>query len=300
MNQIVENNVVKIENIIYEIRGKQVMLDRDLAKLYQVETRLLNQKVKRNIERFPEEFCFQMTKVEFEKWKSQNVMSNADKLGLRRPPYVFTEQGVAMLSAIINSNVAVEMSIKIIKAFIEMKKYISSNLIEQRYINNQVIKNAENIKLLQESFFKFEEKRKTNEIYFEGQIYDAYSKILDIVSEAFEELIIIEAYADKKTLDVIRNLNIKVKIIVGFKSRLTKSDIDKYNIQYKNLEVIYNDNFHDRYFILDKKIVYHCGTSLNYIGKKAFSINKLEDELVLNLLISRVDEIIKFSFRIVI
>lgn len=117
---------IKIENMIYEIRGKQVMLDRDLAKLYGVETRLLIQKVKRNINRFPDEFCFQMSNLEFMNWKSQTVMSNSDKIGLRRPPYVFTEQGVAMLSAIINSAVAIDISIKIIKAFVAMKKYIKT------------------------------------------------------------------------------------------------------------------------------------------------------------------------------
>ena len=121
MNQLIEKEI-KIESLIYEVRGKQVMLDRDLARLYQVETRTLNQKVKRNIERFPNDFCFQMTELEFESWRSHFVMSNSDKLGLRRPPYVFTEQGVAMLSAIINSEVAVTISIKIMKAFVEMKK----------------------------------------------------------------------------------------------------------------------------------------------------------------------------------
>lgn len=287
MNEVLEKEI-NIENMIYEIRGKQVMLDRDLAKLYQVETRILNQKVKRNIERFPEEFCFQMSILEFENWKSQIVMSESDKIGLRRPPYVFTEQGVAMLSAIISSDVAIDISIKIMKAFVEMKKYISTNLIEQRYINNQVLKNTENIKLLQESFSKFEEKRKVNEIYFDGQIYDAYSKILDILNEAKCEIIIIDAYLDKIVLDLIRNLKVKLRLITSFKSKLNKELINKYNKQYNNLEVIYNNSFHDRYFILDNKTVYHCGTSLNYIGKKTFSINKIEDDFVINSLIDRI------------
>ena len=160
--------------------------------------------------------------------------------------------------------------------------------MEQRYINNQVIKNAENIRLLQESFSKFEEKRKINEIYFEGQIYDAYSKILDIFNQTNEELIIIDAYADKTILDIIRNLNVKVKLITSDKSRLNKTDIYKYNKQYNNLSVIYNDSFHDRYFILDNKIVYHCGTSLNYIGKKTFSINKIEDDFVIINLLEKI------------
>ena len=124
MNQIMEIENIKIEDMIYDIRGKQVMIDRDLAKLYQIETRTLNQRVKRNIERFPESFCFKMTEIEFINWKSQIVISNSEKYGLRKAPYVFTEQGVAMLSAILNTKVAIEVSIRIMNAFVTMKKYI--------------------------------------------------------------------------------------------------------------------------------------------------------------------------------
>jgi len=193
-----------------------------------------------------------------------------------------------MLATVLRTSVAEEVSIAIMDAFVEMRKYISTNLIEQRYINSQVLKNTENIKLLQDSFNKFEEKRKVNEIYFEGQIYDAYSKIVDIFKSCEKQLIIIDAYADKTILDIIRNLDIKIKLITSSKSKLTKIDITKYNKQYKNLEVVYNDSFHDRYFILDNKIVYHCGTSLNYIGKKTFSINKIEDEFVIKSLINKI------------
>lgn len=149
MNDIVLKQEEKIENLIYEIRSKQVMLDRDLAKLYKIETRVLIQKLKRNIERFPEEFCFQLNQKEFLNWRSQNVMSNNDKIGLRRPPYVFTEQGIAMLSAILNSEVAIEVSIAVMNAFVAMRKYISSNLIEQKYINNLVLEDHEKIKVLE-------------------------------------------------------------------------------------------------------------------------------------------------------
>ena len=191
MNNIVVKKEEKLTNLIYEIRGKQVMLDRDLAKLYKTETRVLIQKLKRNIERFPEEFCFQLNQKEFLNWRSQNVMSNNDKIGLRRPPYVFTEQGVAMLSAILNSEVAIEVSIAIMNAFVAMRKYIGVNLIEQKYINNLVLEDHNKIQVLEESFQKLEEKRKDSEIYFDGQIYDAYSKVLDIFKSAKKELIII-------------------------------------------------------------------------------------------------------------
>ena len=289
MNEVIEKEI-NIENMIYEIRGKQVMLYSDLAKLYQCAngTKTINQAVKRHINRFPKRFMFQITKDEFNLLWSQIGTANSNVNMIRTLPYVFTEQGVAMLATILKTPVAEQVSIAIMDAFVEMKKYISSNLIEQRYINNQVLKNTENIKLLQESFSKFEEKRKVNEIYFEGQIYDAYSKIFDIFKSCKKELIIIDAYADKTILDIIRSVDIKVKLIVSSKSKLSKTDIFKYNKQYNNLEVIYNNNFHDRYFILDNKIVYHCGTSLNYIGKKTFSINKIEDDFVITSLIDKI------------
>ena len=289
MNEVIEKEI-NIENMIYEIRGKQVMLYSDLAKLYQCAngTKTINQAVKRHINRFPKRFMFQITKDEFNLLWSQIGTANSNVNMIRTLPYVFTEQGVAMLATILKTPVAEQVSIAIMDAFVEMKKYISSNLIEQRYINNQVLKNTENIKLLQESFSKFEEKRKVNEIYFEGQIYDAYSKIIDIFKSCKKELIIIDAYADKAILDIIRSVDIKVKLIVSSKSKLSKTDIFKYNKQYNNLEVIYNNNFHDRYFILDNKIVYHCGTSLNYIGKKTFSINKIEDDFVITSLIDKI------------
>ena len=201
-----------IRSKVYIIRGQQVMLDRDLAEIYGYEVKKLNQQVKRNIERFPEEFCFQLNQKEFLNWRSQNVMSNNDKIGLRRPPYVFTEQGVAMLSAILNSEVAIEVSIAIMNAFVAMRKYIGVNLIEQKYINNLVLEDHNKIQVLEESFQKLEEKRKDSEIYFDGQIYDAYSKVLDIFKSAKKELIIIDSYADNTLLDIIKRLNLKVTL----------------------------------------------------------------------------------------
>ena len=292
MNEVLDKENIVVENMIYEIRGKQVMLDRDLAFLYNVETRVLIQKVKRNAERFPEEFCFQMSEIEFKYWKSQIVMSDNDKLGLRRPPYVFTEPGVAMLSAILKSNIAVKTSIKIMNAFVTMRHYISSNLLEQKYINNQVMKNTEDIKLLQESLKKFDEKRKVNEIYFNGQIYDAYSKIIDIFKTTKNELIVIDSYSDKTFLDMIKDLKCNVVLITKKKSKITSLDIEKYNSEYHNLTIYYNETFHDRYFILDKEIIYHSGTSINHAGSKTFSINILEDTSVKNAIIDNNNNII--------
>ena len=142
------------------------------------------------------------------------------------------------------------------------------------------MKNTEDIKILQESFSKFEEKKKVNEIYFKGQIYDAYSKILDILNTARKEIIIIDNFLDKTILDMIRNIDVKVILITSNKSKLREIDINKYNMEYSNLELVYNNTFHDRYIIVDKTIIYHLGASINHAGSKTFSINILEDEIV--------------------
>ncbi len=294
MNSLTVNDK-NITNMIYEIRGKQVMLDSDLANLYGVETKRINEAVRNNPEKFPERFSWLLSDNEwnFLRSKISTLKTQKNGRGTHRKylPRVFNEQGVAMLATILKSDVAIKVSIAIMDAFVLMRKYISNELIEQKYINNLVIKHDEDIKLLQESFNKFEEKRKSNEIYFNGQIYDAYSKILDIIKEAKKELIIIDNYADKNMLDMIRNIKVNTTIICKEKCLLKEIDIKKYNEQYDNLKVIYNNTFHDRYIILDKKTIYHCGTSLNHIGSKTFSINKLEDKEVIDALLNKIKNI---------
>ncbi len=291
MNEVIIKNEVNIENLIYEIRGVQVMLDSDLAKLYECVngTKTINLAVKRHINRFPERFMFQLT-IEEAKTISRFQIETLNKRGnnIKYLPYVFTEQGVAMLATVLRTKVAEEISIKIMDAFVAMRKYISTNLIEQKYINNLVLEDHEKIKVLESSFAKFEEKQKVNEIYFNGQIYDAYSKIQEIFNDATKELIIIDNYADYTLLDIIKRLKIKVIIITKPNNLLTKQDIIKYNQQYNNLKVIYNNTFHDRYFILDKKIVYHCGASINRIGYKTFSVTLINDDEICQALIHKV------------
>ena len=237
---------------------------------------------------------FQLTDEEYSCLRFQTGTSNT-KGGRRYNPYVFTEQGVAMLSSVLHSETAVTTSIKIINAFIAMRKYISTNLIEQKYINILVLEDHEKIKALESSFAKFEEKRKVNEIYFDGQIYDAYSKIQEIFNEATKEITIIDNYADYTLLDIIKRLNVKTTIITKPNNLLTKQDIIKYSKQYNNLKVIYDNTFHDRYFILDNKIVYHCGASINRIGYKTFSITLINDEEICQTLISKAYKIAKES-----
>ena len=276
---------LNIENMIYEIRGKQVMLDSDLAKLYECKngTKDINKAVKRNIERFPKNFYFQITEEEMKKLWFQS--GTANKM-IRSLPYVFTEQGIAMLSSVLHTQIAVSQSIRIMDAFVKMRKIISSNLIEQKYINELVIKDNERINLLEESFSKLEEKEKINHIFYEGQIYDAYSLLIDIFKEAKKEIIIIDNYADKSILDMITNLNVKVIIVTKKFNLLKDIDIKKYNTQYHNLKVIYSDKFHDRFIILDKKVLYHSGASYKDLGNKCFAINKIkDDEYLENILI---------------
>lgn len=273
-----------IESMIYEIRGKQVMLDSDLAKLYQCSngTKSINLAIKRNKERFPEDFYFQLTKEEYENLKFQFETSSLNNYGgIRKIPHVFTEQGVAMLATVLHTNIASEVSVRIMRTFVAMRKYLSNNLVEYKLLEHD-----KRINLLEEVFNKF--KDKGNHIFFEGQIYDAYSLLIDLLNQSQEEIIIIDNYIDKKLLDIISKVNKKIILITA--NKLNSIDIEKYKIQYKNLEIKINNNFHDRFLILDKKILYHSGASFKDLGKKCFSINKIEDAKYLKQLL---DYIIK-------
>ena len=279
---------LNIEDMIYEIRGKQVMLDSDLARLYECTngTKTINQAVKRHINKFPERYMFQLTKSEYDNLKSQFGTSSLNTYGgVRKMPYAFTEQGVAMLATILKTPVADIVSMKIIDAFVYMKRYLS---FENK---NSIILNHENrILKLEESFDKLNEKEKINAIFYEGQIYDAYSLLIDIFKEANEEIIIIDNYADKSILDMITNLNVKVIIVTRKFNLLKDIDIKKYNRQYHNLKVIYSDKFHDRFIILDKKVLYHSGASYKDLGNKCFAITKIKDKEYLETIIKNIGE----------
>ena len=290
MNEIIEKENIIIEDMIYEIRGKQVMLDSDLAKLYQVETKRINEAVKNNLDKFPERFSWIVSDEEQINLRSKfSTSSEKNNYGGRRYKIrVFTEQGVAMLATILKSSIATKVSIRIMDAFVAIRHYIGDNEYRLSNVEAKVLEHNNDIRLLQESFKKFEEKKKNNEIYFNGQIFDAYSKILDIFKDAKKELTIIDAYADNTILDIIKRLNVQATIITKKDNLLTNQDIQKYNQQYHNLKTIFNNTFHDRYFILDNDIVYHCGASINRIGYKTFSITKMNDKDVCNLLINKI------------
>ncbi|MBQ8472887.1 MAG: ORF6N domain-containing protein [Bacilli bacterium] len=291
MKELLVKDDVIVENMIYEIRGQQVMLDSDLAKLYQCKngTKTINLAVKRHINRFPERFMFRLTREEY----YEILRSQSETLELKQGeyskylPYVFTEQGVAMLATIIKTEVAEVVSIRIMDAFVYMRRYFKSNNFSNR-LTNLEIKTLDHDNKIDKLFDALETKKQINEIYFKGQIFDAYSKIVDIFKTCKNELIIIDSYADKIVLDMIKNLNIKVILIVKENANLKTIDIDKYNEQYNNLKIVYSNDFHDRYFIIDRNIIYHCGASINHAGSKTFSINILEDNIIKNSLLKEI------------
>ena len=275
--EIAKNEILNIESKIYIVRGKEVMLSSDVAKLYQVETKVLNQTIKRNINRFPKTFCFQLTNDEIDNLSLRSQFVTLNKSGDLRGqhykylPYVLTEQGIMMLSGLLKSDIAVKVNVQIIDAFVKMRKYISNNLI-----NSEILINHENrILRLENTFNKLEEKQKVNTIFFEGQIYDAYSLLIDILNKAKKEIIIIDNYASKELLDILKDINKKITIV---SSNINESLKKKYEKQYSNITFINNNTFHDRFIIIDNNKLYTCGASFKDLGKKCFAINEMNSQ----------------------
>ncbi|PUE66262.1 ORF6N domain-containing protein [Arcobacter lacus] len=277
-----ENN---IKDKIHTIRNQQVILDRDLAELYGVETKVLNQAVKRNEARFPNDFMFQLSKEEFENWRSQFVTSNSDKMGLRRPPYAFTEQGVSMLSAVLKSDIAIDISVKIIRAFVEMRKMINSDnalfykidFLEKRQISYELKTDTKINQIL--NALEDKSLKPKQGIFYDGQIFDAYVFVNDLLKNAVEEVILIDNYVDDTVFTLFSKYpNIKIKIYTSNITKQIKLDFQKYQTQYKNTELFEFRNSHDRFLIIDKKEVYHLGASIKDLGKKWFAFSKFEIE----------------------
>jgi hypothetical protein len=281
MNELVVKENEKIENLIYEIRGKQVMLDSDLARLYGVETKRINEAVKNNYDKFPERFSWVLNDKDVTNLRSK--ISTSSYGGRRYNPRVFTEQGVAMLATILKSKIATRVSIAIMDAFVLMRRYISTNLVEQKYINNQVLKNTEDIKILKETFDEF--KPKINSIFYEGQIYDAYSLLMDILNKANNSIIIIDNYAGKELLDILKDINKPITII---SKNINETIKNKYLKQYNNITFSNNDTFHDRFIIIDNNILFTCGASFKDLGKKCFCLSRIEDKEILNSLLKKI------------
>ena len=296
-NEISVNPLESIENLILNIRGKQVMLDRDLARLYGVETKRLNEAVKRNIERFPEDFMFQLNKEEFENWKSQivtsnwmsqNATSNSVIMGARKLPYAFTENGIAMLSGLLNSQIAIRVNIQIMRAFVAMRHYISSN---QQIINR--FENIEHHQLLMierqdktdtqiEQIFKTlaNYKLPTEGVFHNGQIFDAYKFATDLIKSAKKSLVLIDNYVDESVLLMLskRNQGVTAKIYTSQITKQLRLDLQKHNTQYPPINIVRHTTSHDRFLIIDNTEVYHIGASLKDLGKKLFAFSKLDIE----------------------
>ena len=286
-----ELSIEDIKNLIYTIRGKQVMLDSDVAMLYHYETKNINKAVKRNLERFPKEFCFQLTENEFQTLRFQFGTSkqNEDVRGGRRYlPYVFTEQGIAMLAGVLKSDIAIQVSISIIKSFIEMRKFISSNGQIFERLTKVEYKLLEHDKKFNEVFNQLQlEENIKQKIFFEGQIYDAYSLIIDIIKKANKKILIIDNYIYDSVLKMLakKNNNVEVIILTSDKSNIQQIDIQKFNKEYPILKVAKTNKFHDRFIVIDNGEMYHLGASIKDLGKKCFGINKIEDVEIIEKII---------------
>ena len=269
-----------IKRRIFTIRGKQVMLDSDLAELYQVETKNLNKASNRNVERFPEDFRFKLTKEEFENLRFQTGTSSESYGGRRYMPYVYTEQGISMLASVLRSKIAIQVSINIMRTFIEMRHFIANNAALFERISKVELKQLEADKKFDRLFEYVNTCAETNQkLFFDGQIYDAFSLLIELIQKAEQEIILVDGYVDVSTLNVLakKKSGVAVTIYTFPKTKLTAQDVAAFNAQYPQLDVKYTNVFHDRFLILDGKIVYHIGASLKDAGKKCFGITLMKD-----------------------
>lgn len=291
---------VRVGGLIHIIRGKQVILDSDLAMLYQVDTGALNRAVKRNKKRFPDDFCFQLTEEEF--LRCQNGISKKDvsegRGGRRYMPYAFTEQGISMLSAILRSEMAINVSIGIMRAFVEMRKFLATNSLILNRIDDLEVKQLQYQKNTDDRFdkvFQYIEEHAESEqkVFFDGQIYDAFSLITSIIQKAQKEIILIDGFVDLATLNILakKNTGVDVKVYTYASARLTNTDIANFNAQYPNLTVKKTQVFHDRFIILDGKSAYHIGASLKDAGRKCFGISLLTDPGLVTDLMNRLSTV---------
>jgi hypothetical protein len=270
-------NHQNIQNKIHTIRYMQVIVDRDLAELYGVQTKVFNQAVKRNTKRFPESFRFQLNENE----KSE-LVTNCDRFKMLKHstslPYVFTEQGISMLSAVLKSDIAIEISIKIIETFVEMRRYLASNsLMHERFerIEHRLSTYDDNFHKIFEAMESKDIKPKEG-IFYDGEIFDAYLFVSDLIKQARKSIVLMDNYIDETVLTLLsKNQNIEITIYTHSISKQLKLDLEKYNSQYKKIAVKKFDLSHDRFIIIDEKEVYHIGASLKDLGKKWFAFSKM-------------------------
>ena len=291
-----ELDLISIEEIqkrIYTIRGKQVMLDSDVAMLYKYPTKRINETVRRNKDRFPENFCFRLTQIEEESLRSQIATLESNGRGQHKKylSYVLTEQGIAMLSGLLKNKIAVQVSINIMNAFVEMRRFLQSNGHIFERLTTLEYKQLENEKNFDLVFNQLQLKEMEKQhIFFQGQIYDAYSLIVNLIEKAEKKIVIIDNYVDESILQMLikKKTNVEVVILTSAKSNIKNIDIQKFNKQYPTLKVGRTSVFHDRFIIIDNVELYHCGASIKDLGNKCFAINKVEDKKYLEEIIKDV------------
>ena len=270
----------EIENQIFTLRGVQVMFDKDLAEIYQVETKALNQAVKRNLERFPEAFRFQITEDEYRNLRSQIVTSSAEHGGRRYLPYVFTEQGVAMLSAVLRSETAIKVSIQIMQAFVQIRQVVMQNAGLWQRLDKIENKQLETDQKFEQIFKALEHKTPQPDkgVFFEGQIFDAYILVAELIKKADKSLILIDNYVDETVLTILskRKTNVTATIYTKQISKQLQLDLTKHNEQYPKIDIKILAESHDRFLIIDQSQLYHLGASLKDLGKKWFAFSQMD------------------------
>ena len=286
-----------VKDLIFVARNQQVMLDSDLALLYGVETKAFNQAVKRNESRFPERFRFKLTSEEYDRLRSQTVTSNK-RGGRRYLPYAFTEQGIAMLSAVLRSDIAVETSIRIMDAFVETRRFLANNAALFERIERVELKQLEYQKRtdrrLDQVFSHIESAPETTQkVFFDGQLFDAFSLFVELIRKAQREIELIDSYVDVSTLNILakKATGVTASVHTLPNARLTQADIDTFNSQYPTLTVRRTSAFHDRFLILDGLDGYHIGASLKDAGKKCFAITKIEDAQTVESILERLKNV---------
>ena len=270
---------VGLEHLIYVFRDKQVMLDRDIALLYGVETRRLNEQVKRNLERFPKDFMFQLNQEEFNNWKSQFATSNSILMGARKRPYAFTENGIAMLSSVLRSPTAIEANIRIMRAFTSMRHFLASNAQIFQRLSNIEYHQVETDKRIDEVFKRIDAQTPPQQgIFFDGQVFDAYRFVADLIRKAKKSIVLIDNYVDDSVLSILDKRKDKVSATIytqNISSQL-QLDINKHNSQYPLIDVKQFNKAHDRFLLIDNE-VYHIGASIKDLGKKWFAFTLMHD-----------------------
>ena len=289
---LIDEKNKNIKEKIFVCHGIQVMLDSDVAELFGVETRSLNQQMKRNIDRFPNDFCFKLNSKEFQNLTSQNVTSSYG--GRRHLPYVFTEHGIIALAGVLKSDIAAKMSVEIARAFIQMRHFIVENgdvllklaQLQNRQINFEIETNKrfdEILKLINKADLP------KQALFFDGQYYDAYDFISSLIRKAETSICLIDPFCDNRALTFLSNKkpNVSVVICKSSKTKLTNKEIDIFAKQYGVIQIINNNNFHDRFLIIDNAECYSLGTSLNFAGNKTFVITKIEDKKIIESILER-------------